>query len=293
MTGDPSAVDRDLVDVPIVDVHVHMARLATMRVSRERWELRQRDGFDVRSLYDEEGTPQPDRLAAYLAGQGVETCLLMAEYSPKVTGIQPVEDLLPFVRHDPSRFGFIAALNPHYHHPLVDELERQVGLGARAVKIHPVHGGFPADAAELFPVYWVCQQREIPVVFHCGTSTFPGADNRFGDPAAMENVARNFPRLTMVLAHGGRGWWYDAAAFMALARPTVWIDLAGLPPRRLPEYYRSHDLERLARRWIFGSDWPGAPGIRSNATELASIGLSPETLRRLLRENAREVYRLT
>lgn len=292
MNGEPPAGAALLEDLPIVDVHVHVARLETIRIPRERWELPQRDGFDVRSLYDETGSAVPERLAAYLDGQGVETCLLMAEYSPKVTGIQAVEDLLPIVRHDPARFGFLAALNPHYHHPLVDELDRQMTLGAKALKIHPVHGGFPADAAELFPVYWECQRREIPVVFHCGTSTFPGADNRFGDPAAMENVARNFPHLTMVLAHGGRGWWYEAAAFMATTRPNVWIDLAGLPPHRLPGYYRSHDLERLARRWIFGSDWPGAPGIRSNAAELASIGLAPDTLRRVLRENAREVYRL-
>ena len=96
-------------------------------------------------------------------------------------------------------------------------------------------------------------------MFHTGTSTFPGAVNRFGDPAPIDELIQHVPDLTVVLAHGGRGWWYDAAAFLALSRPNVWIDLSGLPPHRLPAYYARHDLNRLARKCIFGSDWPGAP----------------------------------
>ncbi|XVQ08375.1 amidohydrolase family protein [Spirillospora sp. CA-255316] len=70
----------------------------------------------------------------------------------------------------------------------------------------------------------------------------------------------DFPDVHFVFAHGGRGWWYDTAAFLALAKPNVWLDLAGLPPKRLPEYYARFGLSRLAERWIFGTDWPGVPG---------------------------------
>jgi predicted TIM-barrel fold metal-dependent hydrolase len=95
----------------------------------------------------------------------------------------------------------------------------------------------------------------------------------------------------VVLAHGGRGWWYDAAAFLALARPNVWIDLSGLPPHRLPAYYARHDLNRLARKWIFGSDWPGAPGIATNARAMTKLDLDEDTLRAVLGGNALRVYR--
>jgi uncharacterized protein len=112
--------------------------------------------------------------------------LLMAEYSPRVTGIQPVEDMLPLVEHDPTRFRFIAALNPHYHFPLVAELERQLALGGVALKLHPVHGGYPPTRSDLYPVYARCEERGLPVVVHCGTSNFPGASNAFADPALLE-----------------------------------------------------------------------------------------------------------
>jgi uncharacterized protein len=155
-----------------------------------------------------------------------------------------------------------------------------------------VHGGFPPNARELYPAYAVCQERSVPVVFHCGTSNFPGAVNRFADPLYVEDVAKDFPDLQIVLAHGGRGWWYDAAAFLALMRERVWIEISGLPPRKLPEYYARHDLDRLGQKFVFGTDWPGVPGIRANAEAVAALGFAEDVLVGILAGNARQVYRL-
>ena len=96
----------------------------------------------------------------------------------------------------------------------------------------------------------------------------------------------------LVLAHGGRGWWYDAAAFLTLMRERIWIELSGLPPRKLPEYYARHDLDRLARKFIFGTDWPGVPGIRANAEAVAKLGFEDDVLAGILAGNAQAVYRL-
>jgi predicted TIM-barrel fold metal-dependent hydrolase len=186
----------------------------------------------------------------------------------------------------------MANLNPHLHYPLVEELKRQIGLGAVGLKLHPVHGGFPPNDRMLYPAYAFCEANDFPVVFHCGTSVFPGSTNRYADPALVEDVARDFPDLDVVLAHGWRGWWYDAAAFIALMRPNVWIEVSGLPPKKLPDYYKNFDFARLARRMIFGTDWPGVPGNRANAQAIVDLGLERETLEGILHKNAREVYRL-
>ena len=276
--------------IPLVDVHLHPARLPTLKLPRELWAPFGR-GLPFGDLYDEAGRVRPDRFDAYLAEEGVDVALLMSEYSPRVTGIQPVEDLLPLVEHNPRRFRLIANLNPHLHHPITEELERQLALGAVAVKLHPVHGGFSPTHGPLYLVYQRCAELGVPVVFHSGTSTFPGAVNRYGDPAAIDQVAAEVPDLKVVLAHGGRGWWYDAAAFLALARENVWIDLSGLPPQRLPDYYARHDLRRLARKFIFGSDWPGVPGIAANARAVAKLDIDQADLPDVLAGNARKVYR--
>jgi predicted TIM-barrel fold metal-dependent hydrolase len=276
--------------VPLVDVHLHVARLPTLKLPLPAW-APFTDADALAELYDGSGSIRPDRFDAWVEAEGVDLALLMSEYSPRVTGIQPVEDLLPLLEHNPRRFRPIANLNPHLHHPITEELERQLAMGAAAVKLHPVHGGFSPGEGVLYLVYQRCAELGVPVVFHTGTSTFPGAINRFGDPAAIDEIVQQVPDLTVVLAHGGRGWWYDTAAFLALARPNVWIDLSGLPPARLPAYFSRFDLNRLARKWIFGSDWPGAPGIAANARAIAKLDLDEEVLRGVLGGNALRVYR--
>lgn len=281
-----------LEGIPLIDAHVHAARLPTLKLSWKEWA--QKFGKDVpfSKIYDEEGTLIPEQFDAYMASEGVDLAVLFCEYSPRSTGIQPVEDLLPIVEYNPSRFKIMANINPHLHYPPVAEVRRQLDLGAVGLKLHPVHGSFAPNDRMLYPVYAFCESEGVSVVFHCGTSVFPGATNRYANPELIEDVARDFPDLTIILAHGGRGWWYDAAAFMTLMRENVWIEISGLPPRKLPEYYKNYDLERLAKKMIFGTDWPGVPGPRANATALLDLKLSRETIKLIFHRNARRVYRL-
>lgn len=275
----------------LIDAHLHPARLPTLKVDWDQWVRDFGDGKSrVERLFDEDGTLAPERFDAHLAAEGVDVALLFSEYSPRVTGIQPVEDIVPFVKYNPERFRLVANVNPHVHHPARTELERQLELGAVALKLHPVHGGFPVNDRELYPAYDACRELALPVIVHSGTSTFPGATNRYADPLLLDDVLRDFPGLTVVLAHGGRGWWYDAAAFLALANDDVWVELSGLPPKKLPTYFRTANFHRLARKCIFGSDWPDVPGIAHNARALADLGLDEETLGLVLGGNARRVY---
>lgn len=274
----------------VVDAHVHAPRLSTLRPAWLEWADTFSGDHLWRDAYDDAGDPVPARLDALFEGQGVDHVLLFSEYSPRATGIQSFDDLLPLVRHNPRRFHPVANLNPHLHFPLVDELERQLDLGAVALKLHPVHGCFDPGDKELFPVYARCLERGVPVIYHSGTSSFPGSMTRYGNPELYLDAIDAFPALDFVFAHGGRGWWYQAAAFLAQSRPNVWLELAGLPPKKLPQYYSGHHFERLAQKMIFGTDWPGVPGPRNNVRALAGLGLEDKTLDTILSGNLAQVY---
>jgi predicted TIM-barrel fold metal-dependent hydrolase len=279
----------------LVDAHVHVAKLRTLSADWQGWVTTFGGGIPMAELFDSNGVPIPAALDAYFAAEGADYVLLLTEHSPKATGIQPIEDVLPLVAHNPARFRPVASLNPHLHYPVRAELARQAGLGAIACKIHPVHGGFePADRM-LYPAYSWCEERGMPVIVHCGTSTFSGSVNAFGAPVLLDSVLRDFPDLTVVLAHGGRGWWYDQAAFLALMRPNVWLEVSGLPPARLPDYY-GKDLARLAPKMVFGTDWPGVPGVQRNARALEKVlveaGASPNQVTLALGGSAARIFRL-
>ncbi|HEV2451501.1 MAG TPA: amidohydrolase family protein [Streptosporangiaceae bacterium] len=275
----------------LVDVHLHPARLPGLKVPWPVW-VQDFDDPRVRDLYDPAGTVRPAAFDTYLGDEGVDVAVVLAEYSPKVTGTQAVEDMLPLVEASPARVRFAANVNPHLHYPVAAEVERQLALGAVALKVHPVHAGFAVGDRAMYPAYEVCQAAGVPVIVHCGTSTFPGAMNQFGDPVLLDPVLRDFRSLEVVLAHGGRGWWYDAAAFLALSDDRVWIELSGLPPSRLRTYYSRFDWTRLARRMIFGTDWPGVPGIARNARAVAALCPDDETAGLVLAQNAVRVYHL-
>jgi uncharacterized protein len=275
---------------PLIDVHLHPARLDGLKLPWEVW-TQNFDSPELAAVYVD-GVVDPAAFDAYLDAEGVDVAMLLAEYSPKVTGTQAIEDLAAIAAHNPARITFAANLNPHLHYPVDTELDRQLGLGAIALKVHPVHGGFAVNDRALYPAYALCQQRGIPLVVHTGTSSFPGALNNYGDPTLAEDVLRDFPTLDVVLAHGGRGWSYDAAAVLALTNPRVWLELSGLPPSRLQTYYARHNWARLCRRMIFGTDWPGTPGIAKNARAVAALCPDDETARLVLAGNAEQVYRV-
>lgn len=280
----------------LVDAHVHVARLPTLSADWQNWVATYGSGVPDGDLFDASGAPRPAALDAYFDAEGADHVLLFSEYSPKSTGIQPIEDVLPVVAQNPARFRPVANINPHLHYPVKAELARQVSLGAVACKLHPVHGGFePADRM-LYPAYALCAELSLPVIVHCGTSTFSGSVNAYGEPALLDPVFRDFPDLTVVLAHGGRGWWYDQAAFLALMRPNIWLEVAGLPPARLPDYY-GKSLARLAPKVVFGTDWPGVPGVQRNARALEKVlleaGCSQDEVALALGGNAARIFGLS
>ncbi|HWG64579.1 MAG TPA: amidohydrolase family protein [Streptosporangiaceae bacterium] len=275
---------------PLIDAHVHPPRLGTLKPAWHGWAAQfGQPGWQ--RVFAPDGTVIPAALDDLMEAEGVDRAILLCEYSPKVTGVQPVEDLLPIIKHNPDRFTFLANINPHLHYPVGAELARQSSMGASGLKVHPVHGGFSAADPALYPAYQMCEAEGLPVVVHCGTSSFPGSSNAMADPVLLDPVLRDFPGLNVVLAHGGRGWWYDAAASLALLHENVWIELSGLPPRKLPDYYARFDLGRLARKFIFGTDWPGVPGVMRNARAVAALGLDETTLGLVLAGNAQRVYR--
>jgi hypothetical protein len=204
--------------------------------------------------------------------------------------VQPAEDLLPIIAHNPERFRLVANVNPALHRSPAAEAARQLDLGGVAVKVHPVHGGFRPDTREMYPVYELCAERRVPVIVHTGPSIFPGSLAEGGHPELVGRIAADFPGVQFVMAHGGRGQWYADAAALVLDRDNVWIDLAGLPPKRLPDYYAGFGLPELASRWIFGTDWPGVPGVARNVRAVAALGLPEDILAGVLGGNAARVY---
>jgi predicted TIM-barrel fold metal-dependent hydrolase len=106
----------------------------------------------------------------------------------------------------------------------------------------------------------------------------------------IEDVALDFPDLTIVLAHGGRPLWMETAVFLTRRFPNVWLEVSGIPPARLLDYFPT--LAKLSEKVLFGTDWPG-PGvkdIRTNLDAFRALPIPADAQRRILEENPLKVF---
>ena len=96
----------------VIDAHMHVPRLSTVTPAWMQWAADFGQDSPWRSVFGPDGDPVTARLDALLEAEGVDAALLFAEYSPRATGVQPVEDLLPLIAYNPGRFRLVANVNP-------------------------------------------------------------------------------------------------------------------------------------------------------------------------------------
>ena len=102
----------------------------------------------------------------------------------------------------------------------------------------------------------------------------------------VDDVAIDFPKLTILLAHGGRPLWMDAAFFVVRRHPNVHLEVSGIPPAKLLEYFPR--LEEIADKTVWGTDWPspGVMSMRRNVDQFRALPLAEASKRQILYDNA-------
>ncbi|MDQ5872920.1 MAG: amidohydrolase family protein, partial [Acidobacteriota bacterium] len=236
----------------------------------------------------------PDELLRLLDDEGVERAALINYVAPEVMGFDESVNgwVSRFVAGHEDRLFAVGSVHPRRTRDARADTARLFDeLGIRMLKIHPPHQMFAANAylagdEALAEIYRAAEERGRPVMIHTGTSIFPGARNRFADPMAADDVALDFPRLPLILAHAGRPLYMTTAMFLARRHANVHLDLSGIPPAKLLEYLPR--LEELSGRCLWGTDYPspGVTSMRGNVQAFLALGLSDEAKRRILFDNA-------
>jgi uncharacterized protein len=211
----------------------------------------------------------PGAFLAYMDAQGVHRCGLVNYPAPDTLGFtEKVNDFVAgFVRDHPDRLLAYGGVHPRLGgdaRAAAKEVRALHERGLRALKVHPphqlVHANDHARGNErLAAIYATAQELRMPVMVHTGTSMFPGARNRFGNPLDLDDVCVDYPDLQVIMAHGGRPLWTQEAFFLLRRFENLWLDLSSIPPRRLADWFPR--LTEFVDRVVYGSDWPG-PGAK-------------------------------
>jgi predicted TIM-barrel fold metal-dependent hydrolase len=280
--------------LPVIDAHIHIQPFHLMKpdVQATFWQ-KKGNRVELEGL-----AADPAQLLRHMDADGIERVGLINYVSPDVMGFTAeVNDwMIRYASVDRARLIPFGSVHPAYTANVAAETRRIIDAGVRALKVHPPHQRFRSNAyldemPALADLYSEAQASGVPVTIHTGTSVFPGARSRLGDPMDVDDVAVDFPKLTILLAHGGRPLWMDAAFFVVRRHPNVYLEISGIPPARLLEYFPR--LEELARKTIWGTDWPspGVASMRGNVEQFLALPLAEETKRRILYDNAARILR--
>jgi predicted TIM-barrel fold metal-dependent hydrolase len=252
-----------------------------------------------RANYDQiaEFCRSPQAFLKHMDASGIHRAALINYVAPEVIGFTSGVNqfVAEYVKEDPKRLLSCGSLHPRHTRDIEKDVEHLLRLKLRMIKIHPPHQLlYPNDylngVKELEIIYRAAEANGIPVMFHTGTSVFPGARNKYGDPMYVDDVAVDFPKLRILLAHGGRPLWMDTAFFLVRRHPNVYLDISSIPPQSLLKYFPR--LEGIAHKTLFGTDWPGpgVPEIKSNLDEFRALALSESAKDQILSRTALEIW---
>jgi uncharacterized protein len=277
----------------ITDCHIHISPLHMFKPAALELMRSKRSNY----AEIEEYCRSPKSFLKYMDDCGIGRAVLINYVAPEVIGFttdvnQFVAD---YVKENSKRLISCGSLHPKYTQNIMADVEHLLRLQIRMIKIHPPHQLlFPNDylngVTELEIIYRAAEANGIPIMFHTGTSIFPGARNKYGDPIYLDDVAVDFPKLKILLAHGGRPLWMHTAFFLLRRHPNVYLDISGIPPKTLLTYFPR--MDEIAHKTLFGTDWPGpgVPDVGKNLREFRALPLSEHVQQRILSGTALEIW---
>jgi predicted TIM-barrel fold metal-dependent hydrolase len=279
--------------MPVFDVHLHVQPHTEFNAaSRAFVEAGRRDLERYAEI-----EKSPDALLHFMDDQEIEAACLINYVAPDTLGLSENVNawIARYCRDHRDRLIAVGSVHPRFSKDGYGDARRIFDLGIRLVKLHPPHQLFASNDylfgnETLAGIYRAAQEARRPVMIHTGTSTFPSARNRFADPMPIDDVAVDFPDLSIILAHSGRPLFCETAFFLARRHRNVRLELSGIPPKKILEYLPR--LEEVAGKTLWGTDWP-SPGIASPAENVAAfraLPLSEDGKQKILYANAKALF---
>ena len=197
----------------------------------------------------------------------------------------------------PTRFVGRAIVDPHNGMKAVRELERAVKeLGLTSFYASPFRYGIRPNDKKFYPLYAKSVELGIPVFVYCTMNYRTDFPMDLAHPLCLDEVARDFPEMTIIADCGGWPWVPDMVG-VARRHQNVYIDTAA----HRPKYFATpgSGWEMLLRfgdtllqdRIVFASGWRNYQmPIGDVVEEMRALPLKPEVKEKWLYQNAARIF---
>lgn len=223
---------------------------------------------------------------------GVGVGLLSAWSGPRERFLISNDEVAKWVAEHPDRFAGLAAVDLDKPMEAIRELRRCVTeLGFKGLRVVPWLWQAPPTDRRYYPLYAACVELNVPFCTQVG-HTGPLRPSETGRPIPyIDQVALDFPELTIVCGHIGYPWTEEMVA-VARKHENVVIDTSAYTVRRYPpELVRFLRTRTGARKVLFGTNFPMITHVHAR-DGLDELGLDDETREAFLSGNARRIFSL-
>jgi predicted TIM-barrel fold metal-dependent hydrolase len=201
----------------------------------------------------------------------------------------PDEDVHELTVAAPGRVYGLVGIDPYEGMAGVRRLEHWVNQGFVGAHLHPYGFGLPVNDRKFYPFYAKCAELGVPVVMQVGHSAerMPSA---MGRPILIDDIALDFPELSIVGTH--TGWpWVEELVALAWKHPNVYIGTSAHHPRYWDPSLINFAATRGRGKVLFGTDWPVVdyPDAR---TAIDAFTMKDEARSLLLGDAAKKLFRL-
>ena len=200
------------------------------------------------------------------------------------------QEVYDWVKGAPGRMYGLAGYNPMRIMESVANVEKAVKeWGFKGAYIHSYGYGLRVDDRKYYPLYETCAALDVPVSMQMGHSA-EVMPSELGRPMALDMIAIDFPRLSIIGSHTGWPWWDELIA-VTMKHLNVYMDVSAWPPTWWEPSMIRFMEGAIRNKVMWGSNaLPGQAG--DSFDKMDEILKKEETKRAVLRENAMRVYKL-
>jgi hypothetical protein len=162
-----------------------------------------------------------------------------------------------YVRKFPQKLIGFAGIDPTEDGAVEEVHTAKNELRLQGLTVSPPNQDFhPADSRAM-DVYAAAEKLGMPILFHPSGQFSERSKLEYGRPYLLDEVARTFPKLRIVIAQMGQPWM-DETIILLGKHANVFADVSGLLGRTWQAYnamvsaYQHGVIDKL----LFGSDFP-------------------------------------
>lgn len=232
-----------------------------------------------------------DDLINQMNENGVTHGILHAEYEYGDPADELNEAVAKVVQDYPDLFSGFGTISMNNLKPMkaLSQINQVKDLGLIGLNIQPAFFNMAIDDKRLYPVYAKASELGLIVAIHTGINYSRPAPMRNEHPLMLDQIASDFPDLTIIACHGSWPWIPEIVA-VARRHPNVLLDFGGLSPKYIAKQGSGWEvlyqfINLLSDQILFATDWPVFPLERA-IREWKEMGLREDTLNKLMFKNA-------